>query len=112
MAALELFDGPTELAVDHVPTADQTDPVATYTDWRTEDTRVVTCTIGEAPYRGERFDTREAARHAIEARHGRILEANYVPGRAFFRVLKDHQCLCLRGAPGSNEDCKVHWTKA
>lgn len=92
LAALEIFDGPSELAVDAVPSADQATPLATYSNWVAEDTRVITCTIGEAPYRGERFDSREAARAAIERRHGRILEANYVPGRAFFRVLKPKQC--------------------
>lgn len=89
LAALELFDGPTELAVDCVPEADQPDPVATYKDWDAADTRVITCAIGEgSPYPGERFETRDEARHVIAVRHGRILEANYVPGRAFFRVLR------------------------
>jgi hypothetical protein len=82
------LDGPSDVAVDLVPTADQTDPVATYADWRKEDTRIVVCRIATDAYPGERFETRDEAVAAIRARHGRILEANYVPGRAFLRVPK------------------------
>lgn len=87
-AALEVFDGPTELAADHVPTVDQESPFASYRDWKTEDTRVVSCRIANDTYPGRRYDTREEALRDTQRAHGRILEANYVPGRAFFRVRK------------------------
>jgi hypothetical protein len=87
-AGMEMLDGPTETAHDFIPTLDQDAPVASYTDWRKEDTRIVTCRIANDVYPGERFDTREEAHRAITRRHGKILEANYTPGRAFFRVRK------------------------
>lgn len=87
-AGLEMLDGPTELAVDHIPTVDQAEPVASYSDWNKADTRLIVCRISNDVYPGERFESREEAVRVIGARHGRILEANYVPGRAFFRVKK------------------------
>jgi hypothetical protein len=65
---------------------DQEVPVATHRDWDPAKTRIVTCRIANDLYRDERFETRGEAVAAITRRHGRILEANYVPGRAFFRV--------------------------
>lgn len=88
VAALELLDAPAEYAVDRVPTSDQEAPVASYRDWNPTDTRVVTVRIGNDLFREERFESRDEARAAIEQRHGRILEANYAPGRAFFRVMR------------------------
>lgn len=78
----------TDAAPDHVPTLDQDAPVATYQDWTDEDTRIVTCRIGNDIYPGERYETRDEARAATELKYGRILVANYVQGRAFFRVFK------------------------
>lgn len=86
--ALELVDGPAAITQDHVPSVDQAVPVATYADWRKEDTRVIACRIANDLYRDERFESREEAKATIQLRHGRILEENYVPGRAFFRVLR------------------------
>ena len=82
----DLLDGPPDLAVDRVPTAGQSVPVATYRDWRPEDTRVIVCRVANDRYPGSRYETREAARAAVEAEHGEILEANYLWGRAYFRV--------------------------
>ncbi len=86
--SLEVLDGPTDPALDLVPTADQDIPVATYSDWTPAGTRIVTCRIANDQYPGERFESRGEAYRAVEGQHGRILEANYVPGRAFFRVRK------------------------
>ena len=89
MAALELLDGPADLAEDFVPTLDAAEPVATYQTWRREDTRVISCRIGNDLYlKDERFETREEALRTITKRHGKVVEANYVPGRAFFRVFR------------------------
>lgn len=79
-------DGPPEVASHPLPTVDSAVPLATYPDWDPDDTRVVVCRIGNDIYPGPRYESRDAARAAVEAQHGRILEANYVPGRAFFRV--------------------------
>jgi hypothetical protein len=87
LGALEMLDAPGEYAVDRVPTVDADVPLATYRDWDPKDTRIVTCRIGNDLYpRDERFESRDEAYKAVERRHGRILEANYAPGRAFFRV--------------------------
>jgi hypothetical protein len=87
--ALECIDGPPEFAPpDSVPHVAQEVPVASYRDWRKEDTRIVTCRIGNDLYPGQRYESREEAKVATEMVHGRILEANYLPGRAFFRVMK------------------------
>lgn len=85
---LEVLDGLTEVKPDRIPTVDQEVPVASYADYDKSETRVVTCRIGNDVYSGERFESRDEARIATEAKHGRILEANYTPGRAFFRVRK------------------------
>lgn len=76
------------IAEDNIPTLDKGPNQASYIDWDKKDTRVITCCIGEYNYPGERFETRQEAADAIRARYGRILEQNFVPGRAFFRVLR------------------------
>ncbi len=84
---MELLDGPAEHAADDaIPTLDQAEPSASYKDWNPQDTRIITCRIANDVYPGERFSSRDAALKAITERHGRVIEANYVPGRAFFRV--------------------------
>lgn len=80
-----------EIAEDYVPTIDQADtdkpPVASYRDWRPEDTRVVT--YSNEPRPGEKYaDTLSQARAMAELAYGRILETNAVPGRWCFRVKK------------------------
>ena len=92
------FDGPVtarpkrstiEDAIDRVPTIDDHPdqaPPASYQDWRPEDTKIVTYTIDSSGYPGLPATTRESAKTMCELVHGAILEANYVPGRAFFRV--------------------------
>jgi hypothetical protein len=77
-----------ELAEDHVPSLDSAQPVGTYPDWSAADTEIVTYRVGNDVYPGIRAESREAARSHCEANRGRILEANYVRGRAFFRVAK------------------------
>ena len=86
-AALEMLDGFAETVTDYVPTMDQAEPVATHKDWVASQTRVISCRIANDLYmKDERFESRPEAYAAITKRYGRILEANYVPGRAFFRV--------------------------
>ena len=85
---LEVVDGPTQVTPDHIPTADQQVPVATYVDWLPKDTQVVVCRIANDLYPGKRYESRDAALVDVRRVYGRILEANYVPGRAFFRVRK------------------------
>lgn len=81
-----------ELAPNLVPDIDQETPVATYPDWKHEDTKVVSYTIIHEPEPvkstiGDRWAaSRAEAKADAEARFGRVFEANYVPGRAFFRV--------------------------
>jgi len=85
--SLIVADGLPDFAPDLVPTADAATPVATYRAWRPEDTRVITVRIANNLYpRDERFESRDDAVAAITARHGQILEANWVPGRGFLRV--------------------------
>jgi hypothetical protein len=81
-------DEPTEVALDLVPTLDQGQPIATYPDWTHADTKVVVYYIGGSP-RGSNglwALTRDNAKRQAELTYGRVFEANYVPGRAFFRV--------------------------
>lgn len=86
---LQIDDEPvTELAPDLVPTLDQNVPVGTYKDWKAEDTKVVCYSIGNTLYPGKYAESRDAARADCQLIHGRIFEANYVQGRAFFRVAK------------------------
>lgn len=87
---LEPEDLEAEFQPDLVPTLDDLAPVATYPDWTRDKTRVISCRIASNLYlKDEWFPTRDIARNTIAARHGRILEAYYVPGRAFFRVFKE-----------------------
>lgn len=84
----EIVDSPAEVHVDMVPQGDDEHPVASYQDWNLFDSFIVTCRINNNLYKGRPFETRDQAIKAITAEYGRILEANYVPGRAFFRVRK------------------------
>ena len=84
--ALEAVDGPTDTEPDFVPTADQSIPLATYPDWVPGETRIIQCRIGNDLYSGDRYESRDEARAATELKYGKVLEANYTPGRAFFRV--------------------------
>lgn len=85
---LEVVDGLTEVQPSRVPTLEQDAPVADYPDWRPEDTRIVQCRIANDVYPGDRYETRDEAVKAVTAKYGRVLEANYTPGRAFLRVRK------------------------
>lgn len=76
------------IAEDVVPTVDSAEPVATYKDWRPEDTRVVVYAVGNTYYPGIPAESRDAALAHAKLVYGRVLEENYVPGRAFFRVHK------------------------
>jgi len=76
-----------ELAVDLVPTVDQETPVATYLDWTPEGTVIKVYAVNSS-YPGIQADSRSQAKAHCELVFGRILEANYVPGRAFFRVAR------------------------
>jgi hypothetical protein len=94
----EADDGITEeeaikVAEDFIPTIDQADsdvpPTASYRDWRPEDTKVVTYTNAPELYPRDRFaPTLAVARGDCGVTFGRILEVNAVPGRWFFRVMK------------------------
>ena len=82
-------DETVEVAPNLVPDIDQESPVATYPDWRHEDTKVVTYQIGLIPptKTSDHWAVgRPQAKADAETRYGRVYEANYVPGRAFFRV--------------------------
>lgn len=76
----------TVMAEDAVPMVDDSAPVATYPDWLAEDTLILTYRIGNNYYQGKQADSREAAKLDAIATYGRVLEENYVLGRAFFRV--------------------------
>jgi hypothetical protein len=81
----------TVISIQVVPTVDHENAAkvpVTYQDWRKEDTKVVTYAIGNTVYKGIQVESREEAQRHCETVHGRILEANYVQGRAFFRVVK------------------------
>lgn len=78
----------TVVQADVVPTVDSAEPVASYPDWKREDTQIITYAINNTVYKGKFAETREAAKADCELVHGRVLEANYVQGRAFFRVHK------------------------
>lgn len=85
---LLVADGPTHTANDFVPMMDQETPVASYTDWDPANTRVLTCRIANDLYPGERYESRDEAVAAVTRKYGRIYEANYTPGRAFFRIAR------------------------
>ena len=84
----EINDDPVpDVQPDLVPTCDDGEPVATYRDWRPEFTRVLTYRIGNDLYpRDPRVESRDEAMADAVRRFGRVLEANFVPGRAFLRV--------------------------
>lgn len=84
----EPLEGITEVQQDLVPTLDQEHPVASYADWNIYNTHVITCTLGNSPHKGLRFANREDALKGVTQQYGKIYEANYVPGRAFFRVAR------------------------
>lgn len=76
---------------DEVPSMDSDEPIATYKTWRKEDTRVVTYCIGvEGLFPGIFAVSVDEAIKDCSARWGHIVESNYVPNRAFLRVLKCH----------------------
>lgn len=78
----------TVMAVDVVPTVDSHEPGvnASYPDWDRNATVVKTYAIGNTYYKGIPAESREDAKAHCELHYGRVLEANYVQGRAFFRV--------------------------
>lgn len=79
----------TVMSEDLVPTVDTERPaLATYKDWQDEDTKIVMYRIGNNYYPGKHAESRDAARADCQLLHGRILAANFVHGRAFFRVKK------------------------
>lgn len=69
-----------------IPTVDDEEPKATYQTWSKENTEIKTYAVDNTVYPGIRAETRDAARKHCTENFGEILEANYVPGRAFFRV--------------------------
>ena len=69
-----------------MPTLDQERPEATYKDWNSTNTVIKVYRIDTDVYPGTWAKTRESAAADCRAKHGRILEANFVPSRAFFRV--------------------------
>lgn len=77
-----------ELAPDIVPRLDDEAPEGSYRDWDPAKTRIVQYRVGNDYYPGEYAPTRDAALASAKQKYGRILEANYVRGRAFFRVSK------------------------
>jgi hypothetical protein len=83
----------TVMAADVVPTVDSHEPgvVVSYPDWSKDDTRIVVYAIGNAVYKGKFAESREEAMADALLVHGRVFEANYVQGRAFFRVPKVKQ---------------------
>ena len=82
-------DGPTVITHREQPTVDSDVPRSSdYPDWKMEDTFVVTATIANDFYKGRRFESREDALAYYTGKYGKVLGAQYVPGRAFFRVLK------------------------
>lgn len=85
--ALEVDDLPTTVTAEDVVPHIDTGPVdATYACWLPEHTRVVVYRIGNDLYKGKYAATRDEALADAIAVHGRVYEANYVQGRAFFRV--------------------------
>ncbi len=81
-------EAPIELELDLVPSLDSDSPVATYKTWRAEDTRVITYSIGDLGYPGRPAVSRDQALADCKLVFGKVLEANYVPGRAFLRVMR------------------------
>lgn len=86
--------GIVEHQLDVVPTVDDEEPVASYRDWNPEDTKIIVYrygTHGKLYKYGTEVKDKAAALSACKERHGRILVANYTPGRAFFRVFKERK---------------------
>lgn len=83
---LAINDEPAEVAHDFIPTLDADKPVATYRDWDPANTKIIQCRIANDEYPGDRYETRDLAISETTKKHGKILEANFVPGRAFLRV--------------------------
>lgn len=83
----------TVMSEDLVPTVDSHEPglAVSYPDWSKEDTKVVTYAIGNTFYKGTFAETRDAALAHATLVYGKVYEANYVQGRAFFRVPKVKQ---------------------
>lgn len=80
-----------ELAEDYVPSIEDaaltSPPPATYRDWLPEETRVLVYTTDPATYPKDRpATTRASAKAECELCFGKVLEANYVGERCFFRV--------------------------
>jgi len=74
---------------DLIPDVYQEKPIASYKDWSPETTKVITyCLDVEGRFPGIFAENRSAAEAHCKANYGRIVEANYVPGRAFLRVRK------------------------
>lgn len=84
----EIDDLGTVTSDDRVPSVDQENPVGTYRDWRREDTQVITYRVNNDFYKGIYAETRDDAIAHCKEKFGPILEANYVQGRAFFRIRK------------------------
>ena len=90
-----------EIAEDHVPTLDQADdnapPPVTYKDWVPEQTRVVVYTTAPHKYPKDRTAvSRAQALAECKLLFGRVLEANYLPERFFFRV---RRTTCTKPSP-------------
>lgn len=83
-AGVGMFDNDTH--VDLIPTVDDEEPRASYKEWKPEDTKIVVYRIGNDDYPGIYAVSRRAAVSDAIRKHGKIIEANYVRGRAFFRV--------------------------
>ncbi len=76
-----------ETPPDVIPTIDQEEPVASYQDWRPEDTRVVVYTTDPDRYPKDRVaPDGVSAQVACENECGPILQVRTVPYRYFFRV--------------------------
>ena len=76
------------ITADLIPSVDDENPVASYHDWTPEQTKVVTYSVGGMGFRGILVATREEAMRHATAMFGKVVEANYVPGRAFLRVMR------------------------
>ena len=77
-----------EVEADVIPTCDTEAPSATYRNYRPEDTRIIVYSVGRLGYPGRPVDTRDQALADCKRVFGKVLEANYVPGRAFLRVMR------------------------
>lgn len=81
-------EAPFDFAVDRIPTVDDEQPIAIYHDWIPSQTRVITYAVGDLGFKGIRVSSRDEAVAHCTKNHGKILEANYTPGRAFLRVMR------------------------